>query len=395
MLSATVLYTSADASPQSGAFRNLLFLIATVQSVDLKPILVTHCSQKDSTLGLVGPSIELCFVNLPRAKRQKSWRYLLGYARDNLIAISILLRTIRQEAVDIVHVNEITDFYGAIAAKLAGKPCVWHVRAGFESSSFLEKMIPRLCNLLATRIVVASESVYREKFPFLNIEEGQLIVLYDPVSNPETFHADGYPDYIRDEFKLRRQQPLIVLVAKLIEQKGHDIVIRAVPEVLRHHPEAMFLIVGGDVPGKHHEEYAARIRALPSDLCIKDNVIFTGFRADVAEIMAAADLVLHCSKYPDPFPGVVLEAMSLGKAIIASNVGGPVEQLEHDVSGFLIEPDNPAALSQAIITLLDNPSTRKRFGEAAVKRINAKFSTEQFTKELLSIYGEVLSGASR
>src|SRR5207302_1276722 len=100
--------------------------------------------------------------------------------------------------------------------------------------------------------------------------------------------------------------------------KGHDVLLRATPKILSSFPTTRFLFVGGELDGPRHARYAERLRALPRALGVECAVTFAGYRSDIAEIMAAADVVVHCSTYPDPFPGVVLQAMAVGTPVVAS-----------------------------------------------------------------------------
>ena len=115
-------------------------------------------------------------------------------------------------------------------------------------------------------------------------------------------------------------------------------------------------------------------------------VIFTGYRNDIPQVMAASDVVPFCSIGPDPFPGVVLQGMAVGKPVIASNIGGPKEQIEDGISGLLIEPRNPYALAEAICYLLKNKDERKRLGEAAAERVNSVFNSDIFLMKLANLY---------
>src|SRR5690606_3484787 len=107
-------------------------------------------------------------------------------------------------------------------------------------------------------------------------------------------------------------------------------------------------------------------------------------------IMAAADLVVHCSTYPDPFPGVVLQGMATGKAVIATHLGGTKEQIEDGISGVLIEPNQPDQLAHAIIELLNDDERRLSLGARAARSVREQFTTERFLAGLTEIYDELL-----
>ena len=130
---------------------------------------------------------------------------------------------------------------------------------------------------------------------------------------------------------------------------------------------------------------------MPEDMGLKSKVFFTGYRRDIPQIMAASDIVAHCSIYPDPFPGVVLQGMSLGKPVVASDLGGPREQIEDRISGLLVEPNNPSALAEAICALQSQQEYRAAMGEAAADRATSVFSTERFLSRLSDVYASLIT----
>jgi len=107
---------------------------------------------------------------------------------------------------------------------------------------------------------------------------------------------------------------------------------------------------------------------------LDNDIIVTGFRTDVANLLNAMDVFIHASIRPEPWGLVVLEAMAMGKAIIASNDGGPVEMIVDGESGFLVEPGNPEHLAAKLNILLGDPSLRRSMGQNALLRMEEKFS---------------------
>lgn len=386
---ATVLYTSADASLQSGAFRSLLFMASQSCKMGVRPVLVTSAEDRETTINAVENNQPAYYLRLPRAKRNQPLGYYLRYLWQNVATILQLREIIRRENVDIVHANEILDFYAPIAARLAGIPCVWHVRTSFAPGSLYHRLIPRIAHRLASRIVVVSNSVREDLFCQQGLDSTRTRVLYNPGPDPDIYHPGIDGSRIREEFDLG-EQPLVVLVAKLIEDKGHETLIASVPLVIEQLPSVKFMVVGGELPGKHHEAYARKLRSLPRKLGVEQSVIFTGYRPDIPEIMAAADLVVHCSTYPDPFPGVVLQGMATGKAVIATHLGGTKEQIDDGISGVLIEPNQPDQLAHAIIELLNDDERRLSLGARAARSVREQFTTERFLAGLTEIYDELL-----
>jgi glycosyltransferase involved in cell wall biosynthesis len=386
-LTPRILYTTADTSPQSGAFRSLLSMSSEIEGWGYESILVLPDADRGATLPVgIDPS-RVHVTPIPLLQRGRSgWQYA-NDARRTAETIGRLVSIIRRERVALVHANEILDMYAAIAARIAGVPCVWHIRADFSSApQTLAWLFPRIAATLATEIVVVSSSTYEHVFLRHGVASRKVSVIHDPGPDPAVFHPGVDASTVRRELTASEDQRLVVLIAKLEEPKGHEVLIRAVPHVLASVPETRFAIVGGDLDGARHRPYAERIRRLPGRIGVEEAVVFTGYRPDIAEVMAAADVVVHCSTYPDPFPGVVLQGMALGKAVIASDLGGPREQIEDGKSGILVRRDDPPALAAAIGLLLRNPDRRASLGEAAVQRVRSAFSAEAFYTKLSRVY---------
>jgi glycosyltransferase involved in cell wall biosynthesis len=106
-------------------------------------------------------------------------------------------------------------------------------------------------------------------------------------------------------------------------------------------------IVGGELEAEHHKKCSARLKSLVQELNIEERVVSTEFRSDVPQVMGASDIITHCSTYSDSFPGNVMQGMVVGKPVIASNLGGPKEQIEHGDSGMLVPPNNPEKLAES------------------------------------------------
>lgn len=389
-----VLYTTADSSSQSGAFRQILYMSEGIRNHDYQPVLVLHKAVKNSLMFTSLEHIQAYFLDLPRLRRGQPIGYYFRYCQQNMQSIYEIARVIRQEEVSLVHINEIIDIYAAVAARVARIPCVWHVRAGLSSTPKLGLLFGWLVSLLAKSVVVVSNSVENQIFKQNGLSTDKTVVIYDPGPDLTIFGPKTDGGTVRAEYDVNGRTKLVVLVAKLAEPKGHKTLIHAVPKICELYPDTKFLIVGGELAGTHYKLYAQELKRLTLELGMQEQIIFTGYRSDIPQIMAAADIVVHCSTYPDPFPGVVLQGMALGKPVIASNIGGPQEQIEHDCSGILVEPNNPDALAKAIYDLLSNEDKRIRLGKAAITRVSTNFSDELFFRKLTTTYHNVLDSKS-
>lgn len=181
---------------------------------------------------------------------------------------------------------------------------------------------------------------------------------------------------------------VIAHFGRLEQWKGCDIFLRAAAVVARSVPDARFLVVGGALYGRDGA-YAAGLAPLARQLGLGDRVHFTGFRPDATELMAACDVVAHCSRRSEPFAMVVVEAMALGLAVVATTTGGPVEAIG-SVAGLLVPPGDPLALSAAIVGLAREPALRRILGERARARVDANLSADRMAADFEDIWDRVL-----
>ena len=119
--------------------------------------------------------------------------------------------------------------------------------------------------------------------------------------------------------------------------------------------------------------------------------MFTGQRTDIPRLMKAMDILVHASLEPDPYPDVVLEAMLMGRPIIASNQGGPAEALDDGLTGFLCRPGDAEVLAKKILELVDKPGWRKEIGNAAKKVAWERYAIENHARRIERVSDQVLS----
>jgi glycosyltransferase involved in cell wall biosynthesis len=182
-----------------------------------------------------------------------------------------------------------------------------------------------------------------------------------------------------EEFGIPPVAPVVGLVGRLQRWKGIDVLVSALPGVIQAHPEAHLVVVGGDhalEPG-----YGDSLVALAEELGIADRVHLVGYQRDARSWMAAFDVAVHASDV-EPFGLVVLEAMALGKPLIAGAKGGPAEIIRDGVEGFLVPYGDSAGLSRRIVDYLDDPELGRRTGAAAISRAR-EFSPDRFATDVV------------
>lgn len=313
-----------------------------------------------------------------------------GNPMVHLSAVRRMAGIFRSRSADIVHCYlPAANVLGSIAARLAGVPRVIVSKRALAEYKRLYPLLRRvepLGNRLADVILVNSDAVRRDVERTETNWEGKFRKIYNGVSPLEPWT----PREI-EAFRLREglppRSPLIACVSNFYPYKGHGELIEAVAGVAQRFPEAMFLLVGRD--SGTLEETSARVR----ERGLEGAVRFLGPRTDVPDLLRASDLFVHPSR-EEGFSNAVLEAMAAGLPVVAFDVGGNAEAVEHGVTGLVAPARDSGALADALAHLLGDAGRRKAMGEAGRRRAAETFPLDRMVAEVEAMY-ESLAGKGR
>ncbi|UCD44667.1 MAG: N-acetyl-alpha-D-glucosaminyl L-malate synthase BshA [Candidatus Bathyarchaeota archaeon] len=160
--------------------------------------------------------------------------------------------------------------------------------------------------------------------------------------------------------------------------------IYAINIVAKKEPGVRLMLVG-DGPERH------KLEALIDHLDLRGNVQLTGYRSDVANLLRCSDAVVLCSE-TESAPLTLLEGMSCGLPVVATEVGGIPEIVEDGVNGFLVQPKHPEAIAQRILELSEDGALRRRLGEAARRTVLERYTSERVLSQYEEIYEKVVRG---
>jgi len=178
------------------------------------------------------------------------------------------------------------------------------------------------------------------------------------------------------------QYPLIGTVGRLVPEKGLDTFVAASTIVKRRFSEARFLIVG-DGPLR------AELLALRSRLGLEDEVVLLGQRSYVTRIVNSLQVFVMASR-TEGLPMVLLEAIALGRPVVATAVGGIPEVARHGYNTLLVPPDDPESLADAILRVLTDQELSARLGVSAIATINEEFTSDRMALETAKVFQAVL-----
>lgn len=213
------------------------------------------------------------------------------------------------------------------------------------------------------RAVVSNSEYYRALYGRLGFDTRKIRVIRSAVAPPPPATGAG----IRERFGIRPEEVLITCVARLVERKGHEDLIRA--------GAGLRLLFVGDGP------MAPRL--------VDRGAILAGPRRDIPEILAASDIVALPSRFGEGCPNAVLEAMASGRPVVAARSGGTPEVVLDGTTGILHPPEDVDALRAALHRLAADPALRRTMGEAGRARAEVEFGVQKLLNAYQAFYSEL------
>ena len=299
-----------------------------------------------------------------------------GPLRGHRAAVSALRDAVASFTPDVIHAHGLRA--GIDSARAAGSTPMLlsvHNLVRADISGSLRALLYRRAEAMAVngavRVLAPSKEIADHLERTVRGAGGKVEVLYlgvgeapPPARGPAQVRADlGVGD-----------GPLAVTAARLHPQKDLPTMLRAVALV----PSLQLAILGeGPLGGE--------LRELCAGLGIQDRVFFVGFRDDVLDILRAADLFLLSSVW-EAVALAVQEAVLVGTPVVATDVGGIPELIEHKRSGLLVPPGDPHAMAAAIDDVLSAPEAARERAEAALEKLRSTFSTTTMLNRLAAVY---------
>ncbi|UCG06291.1 MAG: glycosyltransferase family 4 protein [Desulfobacterales bacterium] len=209
----------------------------------------------------------------------------------------------------------------------------------------------------------------------------RIFVVYSGI-DPDRF-VGASSEHLISEFAIKDDEKIVINVAHLAGHKGQKYLVRAIPAVLERFPRTRFFVVGG---GALREE----LKAMAFSIGLTDELVFTGFREDVGAFYHLADLFVM-SSVEEGLGTAVLDALALGKAVVATDCGGIPEMITDGENGLLVPAKNPSALAAGIIEMLADLDRAGRLAARGPELVKARFSIEAMVAGNVNVYGRILS----
>ena len=306
----------------------------------------------------------------------------IGAAVDLLRYNFTLARYFRKNDISLVYANcvraQLFVGFGAIFARV---PTLLYVKGAFENP-----FVDRLCLLLASKILFFCPENRDDKYPlFIRLFRKKIDLLL-PGMNMKVVDDVKIGDHsdIRRELGIRSDHINAVVVAQIYPPKGQHFAIEALASLAQEFPEAR-LYIAGDHVLEEFRAYRMELEALALRLGLAERVKFIGWRKEILSIVCEMDIVIHPS-LAEGFGRAVLEAMALGKPVIASAVGGLRVAIQSGENGFLVSPGDVTSISHHWEQLLRSAELRQVIGSNARQSVIDRYQIDAQVQQLSGIW---------
>ncbi|MGI8952108.1 MAG: glycosyltransferase family 4 protein [Chitinophagaceae bacterium] len=355
-----------------GGETHILNLVVTLDTTKFEPVVLSFTDgQMMDTLNEIG--VKNFIIPSNKAFDVLTWKKVK--------------QLLQEEKIDIIHVHGTranTNIFWA--AKSLGVPIIYTIHgwsfhddqnwAVKNARIFVEKFITQNSKFN----ISVSES--NQKTGFENISNFKSVVINNGI-NLNVFNPNKSLKNIREELKISQEKIVVGFVARMTAQKDPLTLIHAFKKVLQQKNNVVLLMVGDG-------ELKEKVIQLANELKINEQIIFENFRNDIPDVLNAIDIFCLPSLW-EGLPIGLLEAMTMKKAVIATEVDGSKEIINHQENGLIIQPQNVDELANAILMLAENFSLRNELGNSARKTVEENFDIKKMTKQIEQLYLNTLN----
>lgn len=326
------------------------------------------------------------------------WIEIFGKKIFYFLSVNKMKYIIRKKNINLIHVHNTKGAISCIiAAKLCGLPSILTAHGGAYSNITFRFNLDHLkkyffnkvdmfvwvfIGVFINKIIAVSDVTKKLIISLYKIKQDKVTVIYNGVDLKSfNFNLDCKNNMIKEELSLAGYF-IVGSVGRIDDDKGYSYLIEAVANLSPYFSNYKLVIVGDG-------EKRKSLEALARKLDISNNIVFTGFRKDIAILMSTFDLFVTPSLL-EGLPYVVIEAMAMKKPVIATSVGGIVNIIKHDKTGILIPPKNSDAILEAMLLLIKDKNKMSKLGEAGYKRIKDYFQLKNIVNSTYCTYRSLL-----
>ncbi len=301
-----------------------------------------------------------------------------------------LEKIIKENGINIVHARSRAPAWSAYwAAKRAG---VKYMTTFHGTYGLGPKGIKKVYNKVMTfgQLVIAiSTHIKNHMLQHYNVDESKMRLIHRCVDvekfAPKSVSQERIIRTIKEN-NLPEDRPIISLVGRITRWKGQHILVEAMS--MLKNKDAYALIVGSD---QGRVKYTEELKATAKKLGVENRIKFIGESFDIPALLMVSDVVLSTAIEPEAFGRAAIEGQAMGKIVLASNIGGSLENLVDGVSGRLFKSNDAKSLAEAMDWALSLPAEeKKKFSEAAIKNVHDNFTKQIMCDKTIAVYNELL-----
>ncbi len=292
-------------------------------------------------------------------------------------ALPALLRIIRENKIDILHAHtRITQVLAVIAGKCAGIPVATTCH-GFYKKRLGRRLFPAWGDCA----IGISQSVSDQLARDFHVPDDKVKTIYNAVDldDLDAAYRRHDPDQVRSEYGFRPQDQVVGIVARLVEDKGHEYLIRAVPLLQKEFPNIKILVVGDG-------RYRLHLEQQVTEMDLKSQIIFCGNVGDITKPLSAINVFALPATWREGFGLSIVEAMACYKPTIVTNIWSLNMLIQDGVTGLMVEPKKIEPLAEAIASLLRDPEKTCAMTQRARKMVEELFSISRMAQEIHEVY---------
>ncbi|RLI12685.1 glycosyltransferase family 1 protein [Candidatus Bathyarchaeota archaeon] len=362
-----------------------------------------HCLALSKALAKLGHEVYVVTLEFPGAplfediNGIKVYRVLIELGHPNFIIWTFLFNHFMEKKVadlseniefDIIHIHDWLTAKAGISSKhFLNKPLISTIHSTEEGrsrglhnpDSFLIDGIEWWMTYEARQVIVCSNSVKWEVESHFSLPHDKVTVIPNGIE-VSSFNLNINREEVKRRYGIKPNERIILFVGRLVPQKGVDTLIKAVPLIVQQHRDVRILIAGDGWSRNYLEELAR-------SMGLGDRIRFLGFISDweLEDLMVTADVLVVPSIY-EPFGIVALEGMAAGTPVVATNIGGLSEIIEHDRTGVLVYPEDPGSIAWGINKVLSDPKYADWLVRNARRKVRKAYSWEAIAKRTVEVY---------
>ncbi|MCK4785497.1 MAG: glycosyltransferase family 4 protein, partial [Desulfobacteraceae bacterium] len=294
-----------------------------------------------------------------------------------------IIRIIREKNIHILHSHEYKSDLIAYAVSRIYRIPIMTTAHGWISNNKKSALYIRLQKKVLPKFdrVIAVSPLIKSQLIGSGVSPDKVSLVYNAIVVEDYNPSNVEPGYLRKKFNLPDNSILIGNVGRLSPEKGQIQFIKAATEVLNKHPECFFVLIG-DGPSREMLENECK------NLKLVEKIIFTGHEADVRKVYKDLDIVALTS-YTEGFPNVMLEALCMGKPVLATDVGGTSDIVINNHTGILIPARDPDAIAKGLLKILKDPDWAKKTVKNGREMIEEKYKFSIRVNKLENLYDQI------